>query len=220
MTGLGKNIFEHDFGHRVYAMATSEKCSKRVAVQMYVVCGDGSISDITTITRKDVYTKKNCFEFFYDMEDFGRDDIEKIRMGVLDILKDREYRTNIQNKATLEEIHDSISRFIRGHAVEVSKNKANEVFIQGNYGYLATTEMEVFIKLNKDLGYKRLDVLKRLKIMGVLQCGKNRPYDILVSLYGVKKRYYKIELAENVLDMDEEAEVIDTEEIEVMEDDN
>ena len=209
MTRLGRNIFEHDFGHTVYAVATSEKSSQRVAVQMYVVFNNGNISDITTITRKDIYTKKNCFDFFYEMEDFGRDDIDKIKNKVLDVLKDTGYRTVIQEKATWTEIHTDISKFIYLNADDVEEGKANDIFINGKYGYLTTSAMKVFIKLNEGLGYKRLDLLKRLKIMGALQSGKDRPYDTLVSLYGTKKRYYKIELAENVFDVaEEEVEVL------------
>lgn len=220
MTGLGKNIFEHDFGHTVYAVATSEKSSQRVAVQMYVVFNNGNISDITTITRKDIYTKKNCFDFFYEMEDFGRDDIDSIKANVLEVLRDTGYRTMIQEKATWTEIHSAISRFIYNHAEDVEERKANEIFIKGKYGYLTTDAMKIFIKGNEELGYKRLELLKRLKIMGALQCGKDRPYDTLVSLYGIKRRYYKIELAEDVFDTEEEVEVIAAarEELEVMED--
>ena len=219
MTGLGRNIFDHDFGHTVYAVVTSEKSSQRVAVQIYVKFSNGNISDITTITRKDIYTKKNCFDFFYEMEDFGRDDIDSIRMNVLGVLKDTGYRTVIQEKATWTEIHSAISQFIYLNADAVEEGKANDIFIKEKYGYLTTDAMKIFIKENEELGYKRLELLKRLKIMGALQCGKDRPYDTLVSLYGIKKRYYKIELVENVFDT-EEMEVIETEEMEVMENDN
>ena len=216
MTGLGKKVFEHDFGHTVYAVATSEKSSQRVAVQMYVEFSNGNISDITTITRKDIYTKKNCFDFFYEMEDFGRDEIDRIRMNVLDVLKDTDYRTVIQEKATWTEIHSAVSKFIYDNADDVEEGKANEIFIKGKYGYLTTGAMKIFLKENEELGYKRLELLKRLKIMGVLQSAKDRPYDVLVSLYGIKKRYYKIELAENVFDTEEEVEVIETEEVEAV----
>lgn len=213
MTKLGKMVFEHDFGHKVYAVATSEKSSQRVAVNIYVEFSNGSISDINTITRKDIYTKKNCFDFFYEMEDFGRNDIDSIRGNILDVLKDTEYRTVIQEKATWAEIHSAVSKFIYLNAEDLSEGKQSDIFIKGKYGYLTTDAMKSFIKGNEELGYKRLDLLKRLKIMGALKCGKDRPYDVLVSLNGKKRHYYKIELAENVSVTEEVEEVIETEEV-------
>jgi len=210
MTRLGKAIFTHDFGHVVYAVVMSDRSSKRLSVDIYVVYEDGNISDIITIPRKDFYTKKNCLDFFLDMEgEFGRDDIDKIRMEIFEILNNGDCKESIQGRATLEEIHQSISQFIYDNAIDISENGENEVFIKGNFGYLTTTSLDKFVKENKELGFKRLEILKRLKIMGALHCGKDRPYDTLVSLCGKKRRCYKIELVETVLgDSEEEVEVI------------
>ena len=210
MTRLGKAIFTHDFGHVVYAVVMSDRSSKRLSVDIYVVYEDGNISDIITIPRKDFYTKKNCLDFFLDMEgEFGRDDIDSIRMGILDVLKDGNCKESIQCKATLEEIHQSISQFIYDSVADSSESVDNDVLIRGNYGYIMPEALERFVKENKELGYKRLEILKRLKILGALHCGKDRPYDTLVSLCGKKRRCYKIELVETVLeDSEEEVEVI------------
>lgn len=55
--------------------------------------------------------------------------------------------------------------------------------------------MDQMVLANRDLGVKRKDVLKILKIMGVLITGKNRPYDNIVAINGERKRVYIIELA-------------------------
>ena len=82
------------------------------------------------------------------------------------------------------------------------------MFIRGEYGYLETRLMDRMVLDNKELGYKRKDILKTLKIMGVLKTGANRPYDNMVAVNGEKKRVYIIELAKEDNDtVDEEIAV-------------
>ena len=207
MERLGRNVLENKAGHKVYAMVTSEKSNKRVAVDFYVVFNDGTMSDITTIGKRKV-DKSGSLDFFLDMEDFTMDDVLKIKKEVAKIVDDKNCIISIQEKRTLEEVHVEISQFIRDNAVEVAPDKENGVFIRNNYGYITSKYIDKFIKECEDLGYKRIDLLKRLKIMGALQNAKNRPYDMMISLYGEKKHYYKIELAENVNDVEEELEEI------------
>ena len=207
MERLGRNVLENKAGHKVYAMVTSEKSNKRVAVDFYVVFNDGTMSDIKTIAKGKV-SKAGSLDFFLDMEDFTIDDVLNIKKKLMEILEDKGCIISIQEKRTLQEVHVEISQFIRDNAVDVEDGKENGVFIRNNYGYITSKYIDKFIKECEDLGYKRIDLLKRLKIMGALQNAKNRPYDMMISLYGEKKHYYKIELAENVNDMEEELEEI------------
>ena len=207
MERLGKEIFKSGTGHKVYAVATSEKSSKRIAIDLYVVFNDGSISDIKTIAKGKV-DKTGSLDFFLDMEDFTIDDVLNIKKKLMEILEDKGCIISIQEKRTLQEVHVEISQFIRDNAVDVEDGKENGVFIRNNYGYITSKYIDKFIRDCEDLGYKRIDLLKRLKIMGALQNAKNRPYDMMISLYGEKKHYYKIELAENVNDVEEELEEI------------
>lgn len=197
MNRLGKKVFEHDFGDAVYAVVLSDKSSKKLSVNIYVLYKDGTMSEIITIPRKDIYTKKNCFDFFLDMEgDFGRDDIDKIKMGVIGVLKEDNCRESVQARATIEELHQSISDYIRQAAKPLSDKGENEIFIRDNYGFMKTESLKIYEINYKGLGYKHFEILRNLKIMGALQPANNRSYDTLVSINGKKKRYYKIELAE------------------------
>lgn len=208
MKKLGTEIFTHDFGHKVCAVVMRDINSKRVSVELYIIYADGSMSDIITIARKDFYTKKNCLDFFFDMDGgFGRDDIDKIRLGVLDALNDESAKEEIQSKATLEELHQSISKYIKT-AEELPD--CGVKFIKEGYGYISSEVLEEFVKEHKELGYKRIEILKRLKIMGALQNGKGRAYDMVVNIHGLRKHLYKIELAEEVAD-EQEDEVIENE---------
>ena len=206
MERLGRNVLENKAGHKVYAMVTSEKSSKRVSVDFYVVFNDGTMSDITTIGKRKV-DKAGSLDFFLDMEDFTMNDVLEIKKEVVKIVDDKNCIVSIQEKRTLKEIHVEISQFIRDNAVEVAPDKENGIFIRENYGYLTMEYLEKFIRECDGLGYNRLELLKRLKIMGALQVGKGRSYDNMVSLFGEKKHYYKIELAENRMDMEELEEI-------------
>lgn len=206
MTTLGKLIYTSDFEYKVYALAMRDKSSSRVSVEIYVINPQGEMTDIVTIPKKDIYTKKTVFDFFYDMDGgFGRDEISKIANGILEVIKDESSQLVTQKKATMQELHDAVCTFIRNNAEELEDNIHADIFIKDDCGYVKTDYMNVFIKDNKELGYsKRVDVLKRLKIMGALVTGKNRPYDISVSVGGEKKHFYKVILSDELVDEAEE----------------
>lgn len=196
MNNIGKLVHESSWGDKVYVVIMRDKSGQRVSVELYIITSDEEMSDIVTITRKDVYTKKNAFDFLFDFGcGFCRDDIDAIKLAVVQMLSKDDSVESTQNRATLAELHQAVTEYIRSESEELEDNPCAEVFIKGEFGYLLTTKMDEFILENKRLGYKRLEVLKRLKIMGVLKNGKERPYDILVSVGGEKRRFYKIQLA-------------------------
>lgn len=207
MDKLGNLIFTSDFEYKVYALTMRDKSSSRVSVEVYIVNPQGEMTDIVTIPKKDIYTKKTVFDFFYDMEgDFCRDDISKISMEIMEVIKKESSQTVTQKKATMQELYYAVCNFIRENAEELEDNSSADIFVKENYGYMKTDCINQFIKENKELGYgKRVDVLKRLKIMGALVTGTNRPYDISVSVGGEKKHFYKVILTDNV---DEDVEEV------------
>lgn len=210
MKKLGTTIHTNKWGYSVNAVVLRDKNSKRVSVEIYVVTPDGSMSDIITIPKKNVYAKKNYLDFMYDMEGmFTHDDITRLRPVIQNLLQNDNAMITVQDKATLDELHGAISTYIREEAEELSDNADCDIFIKGAYGYMTTAKLEEFCKKHKLLGYKRLEILKRLKIMGALQNGKDRPYDTLVSIRGVKRHFYKIELAEQNQEVEQGEEVID-----------
>lgn len=197
MKRLGKLIYTNSWEYQVWAVLMRDRNSTRVSVELYIVSPDGEMSDIVTITRKDIFTSKNCFSFFYDLlGDFTRDDIDKIKNTLISMIKDCSKSEVVQDKATLCEIHKGITDYVIKNVEDLEDNSTASIFIKDGYGYMKTECMDDFVKEYKYLGYKRLEILKRLKIMGALQNGNNRPYDVLVSINGEKYHFYKIKLAE------------------------
>lgn len=192
---LGTVVYAHDFGHKVYAVLMGDKSSKRLSVNIFIEYEDGSMSDIVTIPRKDSFGKK-AFDFLMDMYGgFGKEEVEKVKAAVANIIKDDSLVQIVQSKATMLEIHQSVSKYIFKKAEDLADNPDAEIFIKGEYGYISYVLLEQFVKENPEIGYKRLEILKRLKIMGVLKPGKERPYDTMVNINGNRKRFYKVELA-------------------------
>lgn len=211
MERLGKKIYENSWGYKVFTVVMRDKSSQRITVVMYIVTPDDKMSDMINIPRMKIFTSKKTFDFLYDMEgDFGRDDVEKIKGAVISLLKNYGDKDMVQTKSTMEEIHEAVSKYIRINAEELQDNPEADVFINGDYGFMSTPVMDDFIKEYKDLGYNRQEVLKRLKIMGALAYGKNRPYDTTVSIEGEKRRVYKILLAKEKSE-EKEDEVIEIE---------
>ena len=201
MERLGIELHKNAWEYTVMGVLTMDKSSRRMSVEIYTISPNGHMSDIFTITRKDFYTKKNPLEFFYDMEgDFGRDDIATIGANMVELFKNEANASVVQGKATLEEIHRAVSDFIREYHEDLEDNPQADVFIKDGFGFLLPSYMDLFVKsYGKELGYtKRVDILKRLKIMGAIHHGNNRPYDILISRKGIKQRFYKIELADEM----------------------
>lgn len=205
---LGELIHTNGW-YSVYAVKMRDTSSCRVSLELYVVSEDGEMSDLITITRKDFYTKKNCFDVFLDLScGFIRDDIDSIKNKASDILRKEHTAELAQGRATLLEMHLALSRYIRENGEDLPDNPDTGIFIKDGYGYMSTQLMDSFIKEHKEVGYKRIEILKRLKIMGALENGKGRPYDTLVSIKGNKKHFYKILLAEETGTDTEEDEVI------------
>lgn len=204
---LGTKVHETKQGYAVYAVLNQDISSLRIAVDIYVVTPAGKMSDIMTIKRSSILKGKGWANTFLDMYgEFEQDDIDEIQKQVKELLSKKEQISLGQSRATVEEVHRAISKYIEKNKESLDDNPKANCFVKDKIGYMATNQMDYFIKENAELGYKRLEVLKYLKYLGVLQPADTRAYDTLISLSGEKVRYYKFELAEEA--DEEDAEVI------------
>lgn len=199
MNKLGELIYENDYQYKLYAVTMRDNATTRISFELYIVSPEGEISDLITLQKKDVFTKKNWANVFYGLEaDFRRDDIDSIKMKFIDLMENSCYDTSFQSKETLSGLHQLISTYIREHencSHEIGDTTVTGILIKGNYGYIDSYMLDDFTKEHKHIGYKRLEILKRLKIMGALECTNGRN-DVLVSIGGTKRRFYKVLLAE------------------------
>lgn len=210
MDRLGELIYENDFEYKVYAVSMRDNATTRISYEIYIMSPEGTLSDLITIQKKDVYTKKNWADIFWGLEaGFSRDDIDSIKLKIMNILGNS-HDTCFQSRETLEGLHQIISSYIRENEncpYQKDGKTVTGILIKGDYGYIDSLMLDAFAKEHKDVGYKRLEIIKRLKIMGALKSSNGRN-DILVSIGGKKRRFYKILLAEEPAET-EECEVFD-----------
>lgn len=199
MEKLGTVIYTNDWGYKVRIVHLREIGTKKMSFQIYVEAPEGTMSDITTIKLSDFNSKAKALNFLYDMEGgFTYTDIEKIKGNI----KISDYKViDIEEKLPIERIHSEVSRYIRKNSEEIVDNIESEVFIDNDYGYVQVNRFEEDLKKDEilqSIGYKKLEILKRLKILGALVPGKNRPYDYSIRISGDLKRYYRILLDEEM----------------------
>ncbi len=195
MNKLGKKIYINKNGYEVFVVYMRDAASTRISAEMYTVSPSGEMSDLITVPKHDLVGKKplTCF---LDLDgDFDFNDILNIKAKAVEGLSDAQKESTL-NKSPLAGIHVTFSRHIRKNAEELQDNPDADIFIKGGYGYLRTDCMDKFVREHPELGYKRVEILKRLKIMGALENAPNRPYDMLISINNVKKRFYKVLLAD------------------------
>lgn len=208
MEKLGHVVYINDWDYKVRIVHLREIGTRKMSFQIYVEAPDGTMSDITTIKLSEFNSKPKVLDFLYDMEGgFTFNDIASIKGNI----RISDYKAiDIEEKLPIERIHSEVSRYIQKNVGEATDNIESEVFIRNGYGYVQVNRFEADLKKDEilqSLGYKKLEILKRLKILGALEPGKNRPYDNSIRTNGELKRYYKILLAEESEIEEEEDEV-------------
>lgn len=104
-------------------------------------------------------------------------------------------------KSSEREVVERLKEYIQirnneGAAVDGKITIDPLIFIKNKIGYIRTTSFESFISENKDMGWKRLEVLKILKREGLLITDKDKVYQKKMKHNGSGKDYYAIKLPE------------------------
>lgn len=199
MNRLGVKIYENAWGYEVYAVFMRDISSMRVSIELYILSPEGEMSDLMTVKICDFVTKRNCMDFLFSQEgSFTRDDIDSIKCQIASLIKkEKNSFVDTQNKATMQEIYRALTAYIEENAEELTDNPNASIFIRDNYGYMETKVMNAFVKAYKEeLGFSRIDILKRLKIMGVLLPAKDRPYDMPMKIEGRQIKCYRVVMPE------------------------
>ena len=180
---------------------------------------DGTVYEPVRITKDKLIRKGIAsLDFLYRYGAGLNEDDLKIVKNNLIVLFGRSHKIieETNDKATRKEVCDKLAEYIRGNAKEITSIDGKmytppDIFIKENFGYIHTTAFPKFISLNKDMGWNRLEVLKMLKRCGLLNTGKNRPYDKKVKINGHNGNYYVVKLQDengNLMINDEVDETI------------
>lgn len=190
-------IYQNERGYKVFAALSSETATKRLAVEMYLEFPDGTITDIFTIRRSAILTKRNTFDFLFDLEArFDEEEVLQISTLLENFVDGNVETVGVGTKMEILELWEHVSEHIRKNAKGIEENPDTTIIIKDGYGYIGTEMFGAYVKEHKEeLGYSKLEILRRFKILGLLETDKAR-YDKQVRVNGKVKRFFIIKLAD------------------------
>lgn len=167
-----KLIYTTDWEYKVYLTGLTDMAAMKQTIGFLIKDPDENTSNVHTIKKSKLFTSKSAFDFFFDfVGGFDRNDIDTIKANVMDQLKNIHY-IDVSEKVTIDEAHMRLCKYVRDHEVE------DNVFVDDE-GYCNIEYTDKFPSVIKDLelGYKRLELLKMLKILELLKTNEGRVYD-------------------------------------------
>lgn len=197
MKRLGTLLYENAEGYKLFGLLAREASSQRVSAELYCITPQNKMSDIITVTRREACLKKNACEVLLDLEaGFTLDEMLIVHNEILKLFGMGQL-AEFPSRQTLDEMLDVIREQIKKISESSDNPLFRDVFIEDNTGYIKTTVFDNFCRQCEDLDFKRMEVLKRLKIMGALKPGKGRAYDNSKKVNGNVFKFYCISLGED-----------------------
>lgn len=140
--------------------------------------------------------------FLYDYDaGLQDDDLVIVKKSLLSMFSEPSDIVEQAEKLSEREVVERLKEYIQirnneGTVVDKEITISPDVFIKDEIGYIKTTVFENFISENKDMGWKRLEVLKMLKREGLLVTDKGKVYQKKVKRNGRGKDYYAVKFSE------------------------
>lgn len=164
---------------------------------------DGKFFLPQSVTRSRLIQRgMGVLTFLYDYDaGLQDDDLKIIKNNILSMFLEPSDIVEQAEKSSEREVVERLKEYIQirnneGAAIDGKITIAPLIFIKNKIGYIRTTSFESFISENKDMGWKRLEVLKMLKREGLLITDKDKVYQKKMKHNGSGKDYYAIKLPE------------------------
>ncbi len=164
---------------------------------------DGKFFLPQSVTRSRLIQRgMGVLTFLYDYDaGLQEDDLKIIKKNILSMFLEPSDIVEQAEKLSEREVVERLKEYIQirnneGAAVDGKITIDPLIFIKNKIGYIRTTSFESFISENKDMGWKRLEVLKMLKREGLLITDKDKVYQKKMKHNGSGKDYYAIKLPE------------------------
>lgn len=191
-----KNLIYKKNRYELYLMVSNTNV--RITYIFWVKTPDGRLSSFIKIPRNRLLGSKDPLSELMTLEcDYSEDEINNILKIVLELK-----RSDFERKEELsvEEMYELLSDYVSND----SNHKENTVFVENGYGFILTTEMDKIVK-TLDIPFKRLDVLRYLDIMGVLDYNKGR-YAKSKKINGKSVRFNAIKINNKSSDLQTDGE--------------
>ncbi len=153
-----------------------------------------STVDTKPIPVRRIEKNSTCLNFFMDMVgDFGVDEVTVIRERTKDVIKNKANMILLNENRSVRDVYLALYEFIEANKELKKITAITNAYVKDGCGYIRTTFMDDFMQLyGRTLGYKRLEILKMLKLHGFLRCSDSRNYDVQVNIDNNRIYFYVI----------------------------
>lgn len=164
---------------------------------------DGTVRLPQPVTRSRLLQRGiSVLTFLYDCgAELKEDDLKIIKNNLLSMFSKPPSVVEQAEKLSEREVIERLKEYIQIKNSEMVSIDGKltiepEIYIKDKIGYVRTTSFEGFISTNRDMGWKRLEVLKMLKREGLLETDKDKTYEKKVKYNGIGRNYYAVKLLE------------------------
>lgn len=191
-------------GNKVMGLVTQEESSMKISATLFLETPDGERSAPISIPRSKVVTERQDYSFIYDWGDgFSKDAVNAMKDKLMEMFKNGT-PLKLVEKASPEKAYIRLAEYIKTQSTGKLYEKPGtpltffqNCFIEDEFGYIKTTQLDSFLSANTDLGYKRIELLRVLRIHGYLASNKDRSYDYNVREGASTAKFYRIIMPED-----------------------
>lgn len=176
-------VHENKTGYKVHAFEARDTASMRRSIGILIESPDGKVSPATYVKRSHLIKSNSCFDFLFDCDgDFDREDVDKVKDVISKNMKVIKVK-DLSSRPTPEQVYLELCQYVK-------TNKGNGLLsVSDGYCNIVTDSFDSVLK-ELNLGYKRLEVLRHFKLIGILRINGSRAYDWKLS--DVKGTPYRV----------------------------
>lgn len=203
---MTKKILMKKGDQKLMAQVVNESSKQRVGVMLYQVNKAGEVSIPTTVQRADLLKKSKTLQDLLNLSiRLSEDELDKVIEKAINLLESADKvdeAENIDSQATPSQLYRAICEYgkevVSNPIIPQTENEPKQmIWIDGNYLNVRTSDFNDFIKGVPEADeYKKTDILRSLKLLGVLDTDSGRAYDKKISTDGQKINCYRIQMSE------------------------
>lgn len=180
-------VHRNAWDYSVRMSRLDDLAAKHQSFGIIIEAPDGTISSPYIIKKSEIGKKKTVFNFLFDCEgDFDQRDIEAVKAVIFDKMKNAPSMPG-NERATIQQVIKKVVNYVE----ENESVLGGRTYIKDGCINIETTALEKILK-ELECGWKKLDVLRMLRIMGILIVGEGRSYDIsAVDVKGTNYHVYR-----------------------------
>lgn len=201
---MTKKILIKKGNKKLIAQVVNESSKQRVSVMLYQESKSGEISVPTVIQRSDLLRKSKTLQELLNLSIcLSEDELDKVIEKAINLLESADKvddAENIDSQATPSQLYRAICEYgkevVSNPIIPQTEDEPKQmIWIDSNYLNIRTSDFSDFLKEIPEADeYKRADILRSLKLLGVLDTDAGRAYDKKVSKSGQKHNCYRIQL--------------------------